>query len=163
MATEGPRVPAGVPINAALGEKGIVDWRWLTYFRGFRDAIDVATQRPAPSVSLTGQTAAISTTAIPSGSLSAGLYRVGAVTRVTTPDGVSSSVTVTISWTRNAVAVSQALSANASDATGVVVSEAVALIHIDGATPVSYAAAYVSNTAAKMTYELDVSLERIEA
>ena len=162
MPLRGPPAPTQEPIAQLSGaEKGLIHPRWQRHIQGLRDAIDAAPFRYA-SVTLTGQTAAIATTAIPTADQPAGLYRAAAITRITTADGVSSSVAVTILWTRGGVAQSVTLTANTGDATHSVVSESVPLFRIDTGTPISYATSYASTTAANMTYELDVVLERIQ-
>jgi hypothetical protein len=166
MPQQGPPPPSGEPI-IELDEQGEpapgwrVNPRWQRFWTGQRDRID-ATPFRYTSVSLTGQTAAISATSIPTESLSSGLYRVSVTTRVTTADGSSSSVTPTIGWTRTSTSVTQVMTANTLDALTGVKSDTV-LIHLDGATPVTYATAYASGTASKMTYEIDVVLERVSA
>ena len=117
----GPPAPAGEPL-VELGDEGrpIPGWRinprWLRYMNGLRDRGDAAPFR-YEAVAVTGQTAAIGVTAIPTETLTAGLYRVTALTRVTTVDGTSSSVQVTITWTRSGTTVTEDMPANTSDVT----------------------------------------------
>lgn len=166
MPRVGPPAPAGEPlIDVGAQGEPVPGWRinlrWLRYLNGLRDRSDAAPFRYT-AVALTGQTAAIGVTAIPTESLSAGIYRVTAATRVTTVDGTSSSVAVTITWTRSGVTVTEVLGANTSDVTSTGVSGRV-LAQIDSGTPVSYSTAYASNTSARMTYEMNVILERLSA
>lgn len=111
-------------------------------------------------VSKTGQTASLPTTGVPLPALSSGLYRVSWYQRVTTPDGVSSSLTTTISWTESGVALSSSGAAMTGDTTTTTQSGSL-MIRIDGSTAISYATTYASNTPAKMTYRLDVTVEQM--
>lgn len=76
-----------------------------------------------------------------------GLYRVTAYREVTAADPVSSSLDLTIAWTRDGKALTRTLSAFAgapqtiNDTTG-----DVAVIEIDPGTPISFTLTYASNT-----------------
>src|SRR3990167_7657273 len=59
------------------------------------------------AVTLTGQGASIAATSLPLGITSAGLYRITAYVRITTPGTVSSSLTVTITTTDGGGTVNQ--------------------------------------------------------
>jgi hypothetical protein len=133
-------------------------YKWLT---SLRERHDLSPQLETAVVTLTGQTAAIGTTAIPSGVLSAGLYRVTTFLRVTTPAGSSSSVQVTLHFTSGGDSCTLALTALTSNLDTAPVSDT-RLLKIDSG-PVSYSAAYASNPAAAMAFELSVVLERVSA
>lgn len=113
-----------------------------------------------PSVSLTSQNASIGTTPIPLPSLATGLYRVTTYARITTVDAVSSSLTVTISWTEGAVALSLSGAAMTGNTTTTVQSNT-ATIQIDASSPISYSTTYASNTPGSMKYKLIVLVEAV--
>lgn len=112
------------------------------------------------TLSLTGKTAAISATAIPLGTLAAGRYRVAWYARVTTAAGVSSSLTVTLSWTEGAAALSISGAAMTGNTTTTVQSGVIE-IQVDAASAISYATAYASNPATAMVYQLLLSVTRV--
>lgn len=158
MAFAGARFPSDeVPIDPATNK---FSWRLLRWFNSLRASVDAAaTLVPGGTVQLTGQTATIGTTAIPSGTLAAGLYQVQWYAQVITPAGVASSFQVTISWTRNGVAQSFTGTLKNANTTATNEPDKGLLIHIDAATPVSYAVAYVSNPAAAMVFEFNLALK----
>lgn len=114
-----------------------------------------------PVSSTTPVSDSIPTTAIPVPSVFGGLYRVTYYARITTIGSVSSSLSVTISWTDGGVNCSNtcpALTANttSSTLTGTV------LLSSDAASPINYATTYASNGANEMQYRLSVVLESIQ-
>ncbi len=106
------------------------------------------------------QTASIAPTAFNLTSITAGIYRIGWVARVTTAAGTSSSLTVTVSYTRLGVGCTQTSVAVTSNATNLPGSGFFA-IHSDGASPISYSTTYASVGVPVMNYELDVTCENI--
>lgn len=147
-----PPIPVISPwIQPGSWELSSDAYRWLSQLAGVTGSAPSA----FPKVSLDGQSAAITTTNIPLPALSAGDYSVAYYARVTTVDGVSSSLTVTLGWTESAVSLTVSGAAMTTD-TVTTVQSGVAMIRSDGGTPITYAAAYASNTPAKMKYRLDV-------
>lgn len=131
------------------------DWvDWLTFAVLSRVQSTATTLKV---VTLTGRAAAIGTTPIPLGVIAAGLYRVATQIGITTPAGVSSSATLTISWTRNGVARSKTFPPITGNTTATADSQ-VLIVRADANAAISYAVAYASGPAG-MTYELDVSAE----
>ena len=115
--------------------------------------------RSLSPVRLTNQSASITTTPIPTASLAAGLYRVSYYAAITTADAVSSSLTVTVSWTESALTKSLS-GAPMTGNTTTTVQSSTALIEIDG-SPISYSTTYVSNTPGQMKYRLSLVIESI--
>ncbi len=137
---------------------GYITKVWNTYLLALATRI----QTSAPllkALSLTGQTAAIGVTGFGTGTIAAGIYRVSWHARITTVGSISSSVTVTISYTTGGVACTQSGAAITGNLTTTVQS-AVILIKADQGTAVSYSTAYASN-AAGMAYALDLALEQV--
>lgn len=114
-----------------------------------------------PAVNLPAtQSASIGTTPIPLPALAAGFYRVSYYARITTVDPVSSSLTITISWTESA----QALSLSGVAMTGnlvTTVQTGTMLLIIDPSSPISYATTYASNTPGTMKYRLALLVEAL--
>jgi len=137
----------------------------LTWFRNVRQSIDAAPSQVAGGkvqfFGASALTAAVGTTAIPTGLLAAGLYRVSWYAQVITPAGVSSDFQITISWTRNGVTQTFVGALKNANTTGTNEPSGPVLIHLDASTPVSYAVAYNSNPAAAMAYELSILLESV--
>lgn len=112
------------------------------------------------TVSLANQTAAVTVTSFAVGTLSAGLYRLTWYLRIMTPDGVSSSVTVSLGYTDGAVPITLSGVPVTGDTTTTVQSLST-LIHVDQAAPITYRTTYASNTPNKMAYRLDLIVEQI--
>lgn len=160
MSFQGPSAPSREPLIDKL--TGLCSEKWLTWFRNVRQSLDSApTQVTGGKVQLTGQTATIGTTPVPTASLAAGLYAVRWYGQVTSPAGVASSFQVTVSWTTNGVTQTFVGALKNGNTTATNEPSGPALIHIDPATPVSYAIAYVSNPAAAMVFDFDLWLELV--
>jgi hypothetical protein len=111
---------------------------------------------------LTEQNTSLSATDFSLAVLPAGLYRVSYLARITTAAGVSSSLTVAITWTDGGVAKALTGAAITGNTTATYQSADV-LIMVDAGTDVTYATTYASNAASAMKYGLAVFLERIRA
>jgi hypothetical protein len=114
-----------------------------------------------PAVSLSAQSAAIAPTSIPLGVVSTGMYRVTTYLRVTTPAGVSSSVTPVIGFTDQGVACTMTGTALTANAINLPLSQTF-LVAVDGPGPITYAMTYASNPAAAMVYRLVITCERVQ-
>jgi len=112
------------------------------------------------TVELTDQNASIGATPVPLGSVTAGRYRVSYYARVTSPDGVASSLTVTIRWTEGAVSLSLSGAAMTGDTTTTVQS-GMMLLQVDANVSIEYATTYASNTPGLMKYRLTVQVEAV--
>ena len=133
---------------------------WLLYVQ---DALAARVQQaPAilTSVALTNQSASIGATPIPLRSVSAGLYRVSVYLRITTPAGVSSSVTVSIGWIESGVALSTSFAAVTGN-TVTTTQSAMLLVQSDANSPITYAVTYASNPAAAAMFRLSVTCEAL--
>ena len=151
-----PPMPAR---DAMTDEQGIVRRTWQVWFRNLTNTVDDAPSR-IQTVSLVSQSASIGTTSIPSTSLTAGLYRVTWYLRITTAAGTSSSVTVTLGWTDDAVTMSLSGAAVTGNATTTSQTQT-SLVAVDNASPVTYATTYSSSGAPAMQYALDITLEAV--
>ena len=113
-----------------------------------------------PAVSLVAQSASIGTTPIPLPALATGVYRVTYYTRITTADAVSSSLTITLSWTDGAVTCSLSGAALTTNTTATVQSST-AMVSIDASSPISYSVTYASNTPGAMKFKLIMLVEAV--
>lgn len=109
----------------------------------------------------TDQHVSLPTTILPTGSLPAGVYLVSYTLRVTTADGVSSSVQVSLGWTDNG---GPALTLNAA----ALAADSVTLPQtgqirptIGPNTSLTFTTVYASNTPNKMRYKLQFSVVRV--
>ena len=127
---------------------------WIQYLSGVVTRINTAASRLV-HVRLTGQHASIATTGLSLGSVAPGIYRVSYRTRVTTPATVSSSLTVTLSWTEGGVAQSRVGAVLIGNSV-TTYDFATIPIRADVSTPISYAVAYASVGATAMVFDLDV-------
>ena len=146
------RTLAPIPQGVAIADKdgGIADFmrfRWQELLDGF------GTVPIAGSLTKTGQTAALATTAVLT-VLTGGWYEMTTYARVTTPDGVSSSLTVTVGWTENGQALTQVLSALTGDSVTTVQPGPPVTVWADVNTDITVSTAYASNTPNKMAYKL---------
>lgn len=158
MAFQRPSLNVQQPI---VDRSGLPTQPFLIFMRGVREDLDAAPTGFTP-VALTGQTASIGTTSIPTdGDLSAGLYRLSWYVQVITPAGVTSDFQVTIAWTFNGITQSKIGTLTAGNTTATKESNSVPLMSVDAATPITYALVYNSNPAAAMVFDLYITLERM--
>ena len=153
-------------LQAFQDRNPVVDRASLTVTPNWRSWLSalVVTIRAVPerikTVSLTAQSAAISTTAIPALEIHEGLYRVSWIARISQAATTSSSLAVTITHVRSAVTCTQSGSAITGNTTATVQSGSV-LLYVDADTDISYSTAYASVGATAMNYEIFLVLERI--
>jgi hypothetical protein len=163
-------VIASPPMQASLVETDETDptrrnpfYMASTWLRWLQDSL-VTRLQSAPldlkTVTKTAQSAAIGATAVPLGSVSAGRYQITWYARITTPDAVSSSLTVTIAWTEGAVSLSVSGSAITGNTTASLQSGVIE-VDVDASSAISYATAYASNTPGAMQYRLSVTVKQI--
>lgn len=157
-----PRIPALEAVTES--EPRTMRVPWLTFFRDLVANVAASTQvLPDGVVRLTGQTAAIGTTTIPTGTLVAGLYRLAWYGQVITPAGVSSDFQVTVTWTNNGVTQTKTGTLRNGNLTTTYDADGIDLFHLDAGTPVSYAVSYNSNPAAAMELDLYIALQLVAA
>lgn len=147
-------IPQGVVIVDKDG--AITDFfrlRWEELRSGFQ------TSPTAAALQKIGQTAALATTALLT-TKSAGLYRISWYLRRTVNDGVSSSATVTLGWQESGVPLTEAQTPVTE--AGTAEQSGSKLVWADGATDLSIAVAYASNTPGLMAYRLDTSVEQLQ-
>ena len=147
-------IPDGIAITERSGTgSGFFLLRWQELRDGF-GSVPVA-----GSVTKTGQTASLATTAVLT-LTSSGWYRISTYARVTSPDGVSSSLSVTVGWTENA----QALTKTSAAMTGDTVTTGQSTetpVYADASTDLTVATTYASNTPNLMVYEVMAIAEQL--
>lgn len=111
-------------------------------------------------VNLSDQDAAVATTAIPTPTLTEGLYRVSFSARITRAATTSSSVGVTLGWTTNSTSCSQVFAPITGNTLASQTSDDIS-VSIDSATTITYALSYSSVGATTMRYGFDVWVEQI--
>ena len=124
---------------------------WVDWFVALNDRLNAVVHQLKP-IALTAQAVSISATAVPLGTLDAGLYWVTVYARITQADPTSSSLTVTIGFTTGGVACSFSGDALTGNTTNTVQSFS-RLIRIDQGTTITYATTYSGRG---MRYSLDV-------
>ena len=113
------------------------------------------------TVSLTAQAASIATTPVPMPDLTAGFYRLSYIARISRAGSVSSSLTVTIGWTRSSISLTQAGAAITGNTTATQ-QNATLFLRVDANASITYATTYADGGGATaMQYELDVVVEKL--
>ena len=149
----GPIFPSREPIAGTF----LVTPRWSRWLLLLRQAVD-ATPIALKRVTKADQTAALPTTPMDGGNLSAGLFAVSWALSVVVSQ-VASTAQVTIAWTDDGQARSYVASVmDGSIAANVQVDKHL-LIYADSGTPISYAVAY----AGTFTYTFRVILQSVSA
>jgi hypothetical protein len=133
---------------------------WVDYFNKLVQTVETSPSRISV-VELTDQTTTIGATDMSGGGLSSGLYRVTWRARITQAASVSSSLTVTIDYVDDGLALSFSGAGITGNSITSWQSES-KLLKIDHTTPVRYSTQYIYvGTAGK--YELRVVLEEVKA
>jgi hypothetical protein len=150
-----PLPPQPIPAGVAL-----VDLKTgapTVYFRLFLQQLLNAIVTDLASLSFAGQTASIAVTTafVPA---TAGLYRISYYLAKTVADGVSSSLTFEYGWTDHGAARTESEAALTTDTVGAEQSGS-KVVYSDANAPLQYAVTYASHTAAKMTYNVWVTVE----
>lgn len=138
--------------------EGLATPTWASYLS---QSAAVQAQQPVliSKAVLAGQSTSLSPSVIASGALNAGLYRITWYARITTVASVSSSLTVTIAWTDDAVSLSYAGAAITGN-TITTTQTASILLETDANSPITYETTYAT-VGTTMVYKLDVALEKI--
>lgn len=167
MATQqGPIFPTREPIAAltknAIGEPELwVTEKWRRWLLGLRESIDLAPIAvPVPPVE--GANAALSTTSMDGGGLTAGLFAISWYMNVVVAAGVSSSAQVTIAWVDDSGnPKSYTAAAMTGNTTSTVQVNERLTIYAAAGTPITYAVAYASNPSGVMVYNFRPVLQSV--
>ena len=113
------------------------------------------------SVSLTAQSTSLGATPVPMPELTAGLYRISYIARISRAGSVSSSLTVTMGWTRSSVALTQAGAAMTGNTTATQ-QNGTLFVRSDANASLTYATTYADGGGATaMQHELSVVVEKL--
>lgn len=134
----------------------------INWLLPLQNSVNAAAQQVGVFVDLDAQDDAIPATDFDGGSLVTGLYQLAIWSLVEVPDGVSSAVQVTITYTSHGV-VQQFIGTNVNGNTTTSKSQQVVPLWIDENTAVTYQTAYASNTPNAMQYQLTIALTLIKA
>ncbi len=132
---------------------------FYVYLRDNEQTALLGPTRIGTPIALTGQNTSLSTTAVTSETITAGLYRVTYYARITSADLVSSSLTVSLAWDDGIVSCTHnftAITGNTISTTG---SESY-MVRID-TPPITFTTVYASNTPGAMQYALSLVIEAV--
>ena len=144
--------------------RNLLTREWNRYMQSVVNVVNNAA-RQRTLLSLTTQSAAISTTTIDTGTLDPGVYRGSYSARISRAASTSSSLTVTLSWRDGDVAQSQSGAAMTGNST-TTQQNGTFLVH-NGTNAssandvIKYATAYASSGGTTMQYSLFVLVEQI--
>ncbi len=158
-------MPPRSQLTAQLLQGPVVDeqrrlmYPFYVYLRDNEQTALLGPTRIGTPIALTGQNTSLSTAAVTSETLTAGLYRVTYYARITAVDLVSSSLTVSIAWDDGIVSCTHAFAAITGNTISTTGSESY-MVRID-TPPITFTTTYVSNTPGAMTYALSIALEAV--
>ena len=141
--------------------RGFMPSSWVRYFTDLVNRTSQSFQRLA-SVTKTGQSASISASSVPIGSVTAGLWQVSYYVRVTQAATTSSSIQVSMTWTDGGTVVTHTGTALTGNTTATH-EEWVGQFYVDAATVISYATTYASSGATAMKYQLLITAAAVTA
>jgi len=144
-----------VPGNQALvDEHGTIEGIWFRWFFALWTRIKSNVQVVGTPIRKTAQNAALPPFTVYAVTQT-GDYRVSWTARITTADGVNSSVGVTIGWRTGGNTCSKTFAALTGDTTTTADGNQL-LVRADSRTVITGSTSYSSNKPAKMQYELDI-------
>lgn len=151
-----------IPSSDPVLDGPYISGSWYRWLAGITGAVAATPTIFSAQIRLTDQHAAIPTTNIPLPGLSQGNYLVSYYARVTTADGVASSLQVTMGWTDPDGSISAAISDVPLTLDSITLPRSnVYLADVKGNTPITYATAYSSNTPDQMRYKLNIVVQAV--
>lgn len=158
MSTRGiDPVPIRTPVAEQVNFVSVLHREIVNFLNQLRDRL-LGTSNVVGTVDLEDQSAAVTTTDVPTSPLQAGAYRLSYQLRVTRAATTSSSTNVTLGWTFGAVSCSQIFTYLTSNTTATQTSDAIT-VNIDAGTPITYAVTYSSAGATAMQYGFTLFVE----
>lgn len=150
------------PLDTPIVDKlRLLTKTWNAYYLDRDQRIQAGSQL-LQTVTLTGQSGAIGTTPFALGTVAAGLYRVSYHAKVTTAASTSSSLIVSVTYTRGGFTCVQAGAALIGNTT-TTVDSASFLLRADAATAISYSTTYLSVGGTALTYEVDLIVQSVDS
>ena len=151
---------AVLPDGEEIEVRSDVHFPWEKWFSDIGVQVAARPERVAV-VDLSAQSASIAGTAIPIGSITHGVYRVGYYARITTPGSTSSSLTVVLDWPDGGVTITHTGAAM----TGNLVTtfqEDIVTMDVDSSGPIRYSTTYASVGGTSMQYKLVITCEKVD-
>lgn len=146
----------GRKIKSPYFSQEYVDW----FIEGQR-RVDSSAERLGGTGLLESQGASIAATPVPMPDLTEGRYRISYAARISRAGSVSSSLTVTIGWTRAGLSLSQSGAAMTGNTT-TTQQNGTLFVRADANAAITYATTYADGGGAtSMQYELDVIVEKV--
>lgn len=145
----------------AEGRRELMQTDWQKYQLAINTVLASSPTLYSAKIALTNQNTSLGTTNIPLPTLAQGDYVFFYYSRVTVPDGVSSSLIVRLRWTEGAVSLVLSGAAMTGNSTTTVQSGSVP-VFIDGATPLAFSTTYASNTPGAMRYTLRIKVQSLQ-
>ena len=138
----------------------IVNWFLITLLPAVARSPSIANV-DTPPLEQTGLNASLGATDLNLGSLTDGRYRVTVYLRITTPAGVSSSVTPFVNFTDDGVACTMTGAALTANAANQPLSH-VFQMDVQAPGPIQVGTTYVSNPAGAAIYKITATAERVQ-
>ena len=152
-----PRSLAPISIS---DPRSLVTADWLLWFIELYQICVAGTQTAGTPLILTDQSGTVPLGPLTLPSLQNGRYRISWFMQITVPDGVASSVALTISFQHNGQVLAKTFPALTGD-TVVTFAEDDLFVLIDQNSAILYSVAYSSTTPNKMKYELCITVESV--
>lgn len=152
--------PRSIAPISSSDPNSIVTSDWLLWFYQILQNLQGATRTLGSPLQLTGQNTAIGLSTLTLPTLANGNCRVNWYIRIEVPDGVASSVALTIGFTDTAIALSKTFPAITGD-TIATFGEGSMFVPIDQNTAITYQTSYGSVTPNKMHYRLVIDVESV--
>lgn len=147
------------------GEKdpfaGLITEPWNKFFTNQTQILSATSSR-LTTVALSDEAASIGATSFPTGTLSAGLYRINYYAAIVQAATTSSSLTVTIGFTDQGISKSYSGAAITGNTVSTFQSGTV-MLSSDGAAPITYSTTYASVGAQAMEYNLSFVVEAMSS
>jgi hypothetical protein len=151
-----------LPPGMKDGLEGTITDPWIRYMQTLQTVVSAQPQRIS-LMELDTQGASIGATALPTPTLTEGLYRITWYAAITRAGSVSSSLTVTLAWTDRAIAKTYSGAAIVGNTTATVQSQT-QMVRSDANSPITYATTYADGGGAvSMQYALDLVVELVSA
>lgn len=148
------------PKNTPQNQEYLITRVWSNFIQQQLVSRIQSTPQIFQTVETENLNAAVASTAINTGTVTAGLYRLTYYVRITTPAGVSNSVTVNFGFTDGGVSCTMTGIA-ITGLTTATVGTGTFMIRSDQAAPITYSTTYASNPANACIYSLDVVGESV--
>ncbi|HEX6038917.1 hypothetical protein [Longimicrobium sp.] len=153
---------AGLPKDRIADSGGALTQPWNLYLSDQAEQL-LAAPSLVKLYQNTGLTSSLAAEDLASGGVSQGVYMIAYEARITTAAGVSSSLQLSFSWTRNGQTITQATTAYTGNSTGTLAATGSLMPFVDDSTPVTVATTLSTSGSPAAVYEMAVALIRVSA